>query len=64
MSICMGQLINDAKDLVSRLKDRENNLDQVVVQSNALAKRVDAIQQVTFQTKTKSFQFKKFLFIF
>jgi vacuolar-type H+-ATPase subunit I/STV1 len=42
----MGQLINDAKDLVNRLKERETNLDQVVTQSNALAKRVDAIQQL------------------
>lgn len=46
MNVSVGQLINDAKDLVTRLKERETNLDQVVVQSNALAKRVDAIQQV------------------
>ena len=42
----MGQLVNDAKDLVNRLKEREKNVDQVVIQSNALAKKVDAIQQV------------------
>ena len=48
MNVSVGQLINDAKDLINRLKDRESNLDQVVLQSNALAKRVDAIQQVRF----------------
>ena len=42
----MGQLVNDAKELVMRLKEREKNVDQVVIQSNALAKKVDAIQQV------------------
>ncbi len=42
----MGQLVNDAKELVNRLKEREKNVDKVVNQSNALAKRVDAIQQV------------------
>ena len=42
----MGQLVNDAKDLVMRLKEREKNVDTVVTQSNALAKKVDAIQQV------------------
>ncbi len=42
----MGQLVNDAKELVMRLKEREKNVDQVVLQSNALAKKVDAIQQV------------------
>ncbi len=47
MNVCIGQLINDAKDLVTRLKERETNLDSVVVQSNTLAKRVDAIQQVS-----------------
>lgn len=46
MSVSMGQLVNDAKDLVNRLKEREKNVDQVVIQSNALAKKVDAIQQV------------------
>lgn len=44
----MGQLVNDAKELVNRLKEREKNVDKVVNQSNALAKRVDAIQQVNF----------------
>ena len=48
MNVSVGQLINDAKDLINRLKERESNLDQVVLQSNALAKRVDAIQQVVF----------------
>ena len=48
----MKQLINDAKELVNRLKERESSLDQVVVQSNALVKRVDAIQQVAFNLKT------------
>jgi hypothetical protein len=47
MNVCIGQLINDARDLVLRLKERETNLDSVVVQSNTLAKRVDAIQKVT-----------------
>jgi len=42
----MGQLVNDAKELVMRLKEREKNVDQVVIQSNALAKKVDAIQQL------------------
>ena len=42
----MGQLVNDAKELVMRLKEREKSVDQVVIQSNALAKKVDAIQQV------------------
>ncbi len=42
----MGQLVNDAKELVARLKEREKSVDQVVLQSNALAKKVDAIQQV------------------
>lgn len=42
----MGQLVNDAKELVMRLKEREKNVDHVVVQSNALAKKVDAIQQL------------------
>ncbi|RNA15806.1 FGFR1 oncogene partner 2 [Brachionus plicatilis] len=46
MSVSMGQLVNDAKELVMRLKEREKNVDQVVVQSNALAKKVDAIQQL------------------
>ena len=46
----MGQLVNDAKELVMRLKEREKNVDQVVVQSNALAKKVDAIQQVRSST--------------
>ena len=46
MSVSMGQLVNDAKDLVMRLKEREKNVDTVVTQSNALAKKVDAIQQV------------------
>jgi predicted exporter len=45
MSVSMGQLVNDAKELVNRLKEREKNVDKVVNQSNALAKRVDAIQQ-------------------
>ena len=47
----MGQLVNDAKELVNRLKEREKNVDKVVNQSNALAKRVDAIQQVNFWPK-------------
>jgi hypothetical protein len=47
MNVCIGQLISDAKDLVTRLKERETNLDSVVVQSNTLAKRVDAIQKVS-----------------
>lgn len=42
----MGQLVNDAKELVMRLKEREKNVDQVVVQSNALSKKVDSIQQL------------------
>jgi hypothetical protein len=46
MNVTMGQLVNDAKELVMRLKEREKNVDQVVIQSNALAKKVDAIQQV------------------
>lgn len=46
MNVSMGQLVNDAKELVMRLKEREKNVDQVVIQSNALAKKVDAIQQV------------------
>jgi hypothetical protein len=46
MNISMGKLVNDAKDLVERLKEREKNVDQVVTQSNALAKKVDAIQQL------------------
>ena len=46
MNVSMGQLVNDAKQLVMRLKEREKNVDQVVIQSNALAKKVDAIQQV------------------
>lgn len=46
MSVSMGQLVNDAKDLVMRLKEREKNVDQVVIQSNALAKKVDSIQQL------------------
>ena len=46
MNVSMGQLVNDAKELVMRLKEREKNVDQVIVQSNALAKKVDAIQQV------------------
>ena len=46
MNISMGQLVNDARDLVARLKEREKNVDQVVSQSNALAKKFDAIQQV------------------
>lgn len=43
----MGQLVNDAKELVMRLKEREKSVDQVVIQSNALAKKVDALQQVS-----------------
>ncbi len=46
MNVSMGQLVNDAKELVMRLKEREKSVDQVVVQSNALAKKVDAIQQL------------------
>lgn len=46
MNVSMGQLVNDAKELVMRLKEREKSVDQVVIQSNALAKKVDAIQQV------------------
>lgn len=46
MNVSMGQLVNDAKELVMRLKEREKNVDQVVVQSNALSKKVDAIQQL------------------
>ncbi|CAF0888358.1 unnamed protein product [Brachionus calyciflorus] len=46
MSVSMGQLVNDAKELVMRLKEREKSVDQVVIQSNALAKKVDAIQQL------------------
>jgi len=42
----MGQLVNDAKELVIRLKEREKNVDQVVIQSNALSKKVDSIQQL------------------
>jgi hypothetical protein len=42
----MGQLVNDAKELVMRLKEREKNVDQVVIQSNALSKKVDSIQQL------------------
>lgn len=48
MNVTMGQLVNDAKELVMRLKEREKNVDQVVIQSNALAKKVDAIQQVVY----------------
>jgi hypothetical protein len=55
MNVSVGQLINDAKDLINRLKERESNLDQVVLQSNALAKRVDAIQQVCFYYSQTSF---------
>jgi hypothetical protein len=51
MNVSVSQLINDAKELINRLKERETNLDQVVLQSNALAKRVDAIQQVKNKTK-------------
>lgn len=46
MNVSMGQLVNDAKELVMRLKEREKNVDQVVVQSNALSKKVDSIQQL------------------
>ena len=47
MNISMSSLVSDAKELVMRLKEREKNVDQVVIQSNALAKKVDAIQQVS-----------------
>lgn len=47
MNVSMGQLVNDAKELVIRLKEREKSVDQVVIQSNALSKKVDSIQQVT-----------------
>lgn len=46
MNISMSSLVSDAKELVMRLKEREKNVDQVVIQSNALAKKVDAIQQL------------------
>ncbi len=44
----MGKLVDEAKELVARLKEREKSVDQVVIQSNALAKKVDSIQQVYF----------------
>lgn len=46
MNISIGKIVNDAKDLVERLKEREKNIDQVIAHSNTLAKKVDAIQQV------------------
>ena len=49
MNVSMSQLVSDAKELVMRLKEREKSVDQVVIKSNALAKKVDAIQQVQLQ---------------
>lgn len=60
----MGQLVNDAKELVMRLKEREKNVDQVVIQSNALAKKVDAIQQVKKKIFFIQFLKKKKIIIF
>ncbi len=63
MNVCIGQLISDAKDLVTRLKERETNLDSVVVQSNTLAKRVDAIQKVsTLQPNGQTFTTRFFFY--
>ena len=53
MSVSVGQLVSDAKELVMRLKEREKSLDHVVLQSNALAKKVDAIQQVTISASNQ-----------
>lgn len=49
MNVSPSQLIDTAKELVARLKEREKSVDQAVLQSNALAKKVDAIQQVRLQ---------------
>ncbi len=57
----MGQLVNDAKELVMRLKEREKNVDQVVVQSNALANKVNAIQQVRFTVSISEFLSKFYI---
>ena len=62
MSVSMGQLVQDAKELVMRLKEREKNVDQVVLQSNALAKKVDAIQQVRLNIEFL-FWIKLYIFI-
>jgi len=64
MNVTMGQLVNDAKELVMRLKEREKNVDQVVIQSNALAKKVDAIQQVKKKIFFIQFLKKKKIIIF
>ena len=57
----MGQLVNDANELVMRLKEREKNVDQVVVQSNALANKVNAIQQVRFTVSISEFLSKFYI---
>ncbi len=61
MNVSMGQLVNDAKELVMRLKEREKNVDQVVVQSNALANKVNAIQQVRFTVSISEFLSKFYI---
>lgn len=50
MALSFEKLLNDAKIMVTRLKDHDNSTDIIIAQTQTLHNRIDSMKQVHLYT--------------